>query len=96
MSGESLRFHRRGNLNGTILIQMIVDALIEVQDAEIALAARLPVGAQRCCQVTPSPWNTWMDQDGMTSLHGTATLIEINGADIKVILEDIADNLYNP
>ena len=87
---ESL-LYRRSNFNGTI-DQMIVDALIEVQDAEM-YCRQASVGAQRCCRATPSLEHV-MDQTAIT--YGTATLNEINGADIKVILEDIADNLYNP
>ncbi|MEK7261645.1 MAG: 5'-nucleotidase C-terminal domain-containing protein, partial [Pseudomonadota bacterium] len=88
---ESL-LYRRGNFNGTI-DQMIVDALLEVQDAEIALSPGFRWGTTLLPGDTITMEHV-MDQTAIT--YGTATLNEISGADIKVILEDIADNLYNP
>jgi sulfur-oxidizing protein SoxB len=88
---ESL-LYRRGNLNGTI-DQMIIDGLLEIQDAEIAFSPGFRWGTT----LLPGDVITLehvMDQTAIT--YGTATLNEISGADIKVILEDIADNLYNP
>ena len=88
---ESL-LYRRGNLNGTI-DQMIVDGLMEMQNAEIAFSPGFRWGTT----LLPGDTITFehvMDQTAIT--YGTATLNEISGADIKVILEDIADNLYNP
>ena len=88
---ESL-LYRRGNFNGTF-DQMIVDALIEVQDAEIALSPGFRWGTT----LLPGDAITVehvMDQTAIT--YGAATINELSGADIKVILEDIADNLYNP
>jgi len=88
---ESL-LYRRGNLNGTI-DQMIVDGLLEVQDAEIAFSPGFRWGTTLLPGDTITMEHV-MDQTAIT--YGTATLNEISGADIKVILEDIADNLYNP
>ncbi len=88
---ESL-LYRRGNFNGTI-DQMIVDALIEVQDAEIAFSPGFRWGST----LLPGDTITFehvMDQTAIT--YGAATLNNLTGAQIKEILEDIADNLYNP
>ena len=88
---ESL-LYRRGNFNGTI-DQMIVDALIEVQDAEIAFSPGFRWGTTLLPGDTITMEHV-MDQTAIT--YGTATINELSGANIKVILEDIADNLYNP
>jgi sulfur-oxidizing protein SoxB len=88
---ESL-LYRRGNFNGTI-DQMIVDALLEVQDAEIAFSPGFRWGTT----LLPGDAITMehvMDQTAIT--YGAATLNELTGAQIREILEDIADNLYNP
>ncbi len=88
---ESL-LYRRGNFNGTF-DQLIVEAMLAVQDAEIAFSpgfrwgtTLLPGDAIRMEHL--------MDQTAIT--YATSTLNEISGEQIKVILEDIADNLYNP
>ena len=70
---------RRGNFNGTI-DQMIVDALIEVQDAEIALSPGFRWGTTLLPGDTITVEHV-MDQTAIT--YGAATLNEINGADIK-------------
>jgi sulfur-oxidizing protein SoxB len=88
---ESL-LYRRGNFNGTI-DQMIVDALMEMQNAEIAFSPGFRWGTT----LLPGDAITFehvMDQTAIT--YGTATLNELSGEDIKTILEDIADNLFNP
>ncbi len=88
---ESL-LYRRGNFNGTI-DQMIVDALMEAQDAEIAFSPGFRWGTT----LLPGDAITFehvMDQTAIT--YGTATLNNLSGEDIKTILEDIADNLFNP
>ncbi len=88
---ESL-LYRRGNFNGTI-DQMIVDALMEAQNAEIAFSPGFRWGTT----LLPGDAITFehvMDQTAIT--YGTATLNDLSGEDIKTILEDIADNLFNP
>jgi len=88
---ESL-LYRRGNFNGTI-DQMIVDVLMEAQDAEIAFSPGFRWGTT----LLPGDAITFehvMDQTAIT--YGTATLNNLSGEDIKTILEDIADNLFNP
>jgi len=84
--------YRRGNFNGSF-DQLILDALMAVRDAEIAFSPGFRWGT------TLLPGQTiqrehLMDQTAITYPH--VTLNEISGADIKVILEDVCDNLFNP
>ena len=88
---EGLLF-RRGNFNGS-WDQLILDALLAVQDAEIAFSpgfrwgtTLLPGQAIRREQL--------MDQCAITYPYVSST--ELTGEAIKAILEDIADNLFNP
>lgn len=88
---ESL-LYRRGNFNGTF-DELICQALLEVQDAEIAFSPGFRWGT------TLLPGDTitmerLMDQTAIT--YPIATLNELSGEQIKLIMEDIADNLYHP
>ena len=83
--------YRRGNFNGTF-DQVIVDALIEVQGADIAFSPGFRWGTTLLPGDTITMENL-MDQTGLT--YPIATLNERTGAQIKDILEDIADNLFN-
>jgi sulfur-oxidizing protein SoxB len=88
---ESL-LYRRGNFNGTF-DQLIVDAMLEVQGADIALSPGFRWGTS----LLPGDAITFehlMDQTAIT--YGTSTLADISGEQLKTILEDIADNLYHP
>ncbi len=88
---ESL-LYRRGNFSGTF-DQLILDASLAVQDAEIAFSPGFRWGTT----LLPGEAITMdalMTQTAIT--YATATLSNIDGAQIKVILEDVADNLYNP
>ncbi len=83
---------RRGNFNGS-WDQLILDALMTVQDAEIGFSPGFRWGT------TLLPGETirreqLMDQCAITYPH--ATLTTLSGEAIKSILEDIADNLFNP
>ena len=83
---------RRGNFGGTF-DQLIIDGLLAVQDAEIALSPGFRWGAT----LLPGDTITMEDLMSHTAItYPTATLSYIEGAQLKVILEDIADNLYNP
>ncbi len=84
--------YRRGNFNGSF-DQLIIDALMSVKDAEIAFSPGFRWGT------TLLPGQAiqrehLMDQTAIT--YPNVTLNEISGADIKAILEDVCDNLFNP
>ena len=84
--------YRRGNFNGSF-DQLILDALMAVKDAEIAFSPGFRWGT------TLLPGQAilrehLMDQTAITYPH--VTLNELSGADIKAILEDVCDNLFNP
>ena len=87
---ESL-LYRRGNLSGTF-DQLIIEALLAVQDADIAFSPGFRWGT------TLLPGDTitlehLMDQTAIT--YATATINHLTGEQIKIIMEDIADNLYH-
>jgi sulfur-oxidizing protein SoxB len=84
--------YRRGNFNGT-WDQLIVDAIMAVKGAEIAFSPGFRWGTT----LLPGQAITrelMMDQLAITYPH--TTLTEMSGATIKTILEDVADNLFNP
>ena len=84
--------YRRGNFNGTF-DQLICDAMLAVQDAEIAFSPGFRWGTT----LLPGAAITMDDLMTHTAItYATATLNDLSGEMIKVILEDIADNLYNP
>ena len=84
--------YRRGNFNGTF-DQLILDALMAVKDAEIGFSPGFRWGT------TLLPGQAilrehLMDQTAIT--YPQVTLNEFTGAEIKAILEDVCDNLFNP
>jgi sulfur-oxidizing protein SoxB len=84
--------YRRGNFNGS-WDQLICDALMETQGAEIAFSPGFRWGTS----LLPGDTITrelLMDQLAIT--YPYATLSEMTGATIKTVLEDVADNLFNP
>ena len=83
--------YRRGSFNGTF-DQMILDAMMEVQDAEIAFSPGFRWGTS-LLPGDPITMDRLMDQTAIT--YATSTLNQLTGDQIKVILEDIADNLFN-
>ena len=84
--------YRRGNFNGTF-DQLILDALMEVQGAEIAFSPGFRWGTT-LLPGQPILREHLMDQTAIT--YPQAVLNELGGAAIKAILEDVADNLFNP
>ncbi|VAW77998.1 Sulfur oxidation protein SoxB [hydrothermal vent metagenome] len=83
--------YRRGNFNGTF-DQLICDALMEVQGAEISLSPGFRWGVS----VLPGEAITFdhvMTQTAIT--YPEVTLNNMTGLRIKEILEDVADNLFN-
>jgi len=84
--------YRRGNLNGTF-DDVICDALMEQRDAEIALSPGFRWGAS----LLPGQDITVEDVHNMTSITYPATYrTPMSGELLKTILEDVADNLFNP
>ncbi|WP_430422652.1 thiosulfohydrolase SoxB [Methylibium petroleiphilum] len=84
--------YRRGNFNGS-WDQLLCDALMEVQGAEIAFSPGFRWGTS----LLPGDVITrelMMDQVATT--YSYATVTEMTGETIKTILEDVADNLFNP
>ena len=84
--------YRRGNFNGT-WDDLICDALISERDAEIALSPGVRWGPS----MIPGQDITREDIFGVTSMtYGEAYRTKMSGEFLKVILEDVADNIFNP
>jgi S-sulfosulfanyl-L-cysteine sulfohydrolase len=84
--------YRRGNFNGSF-DQLILDALMAVKDAPIAFSPGFRWGTS----LLPGQSITreaLMNQTAITYPYVTSN--EFTGAQIKEILEDVADNLFNP
>ncbi len=84
--------YRRGNFNGTF-DQLILDALMDVKDAEMAFSPGFRWGTSLLPD-SPILMEHLMDQTATT--YSYTTLTEMTGATIKTIMEDVADNLFNP
>jgi len=84
--------YRRGNFNGTF-DQLICDAMLEVKGAEIAFSPGFRWGTT-ILPGQPVTFEHVMDQTAIT--YPYSTLTDLTGAQIKVILEDVCDNLFNP
>lgn len=83
--------YRRGNFIGTF-DQLICDALIVEQDAEIAFSPGFRWGVS-ILPGQPITFEHVMTHTGLT--YPTVSRNEMTGDRIKVILEDVADNLFN-
>jgi len=84
--------YRRGNFNGTF-DQLIVNGLLKVKDAEIAFSPGFRWGTT----LLPNQLITYEDLMAQTAIsYPATTLNELSGSSIKNILEDVADNLFNP
>ncbi|HEU4842621.1 MAG TPA: thiosulfohydrolase SoxB [Burkholderiaceae bacterium] len=84
--------YRRGNFNGTF-DQLIVDALIDVKGADLAFSPGFRWGTSLLPD-SPILMEHLMDQTATT--YSYSTLTDMTGATIKNIMEDVADNLFNP
>ena len=84
--------YRRGNFNGTF-DQLIVDALMDVKGADMALSPGFRWGTSLLPN-SPILMEQLMDQTATT--YSYSTLTELSGGMIKTIMEDVADNLFNP
>jgi sulfur-oxidizing protein SoxB len=88
---ESL-LYRRGNFNGTF-DDLICQALLAERDAEIALSPGFRWGAT----LLPGAPITAEDVYNQTAItYPNAYRTEMTGAFLKEVLEDVADNLFNP
>jgi sulfur-oxidizing protein SoxB len=84
--------YRRGNFNGS-WDQLLCDALMDVQGAQIAFSPGFRWGTT----LLPGDVITrelLMDQVAITYPYATVT--EMTGETIKTVLEDVGDNLFNP
>ncbi len=88
---ESLLF-RRGNFNGTF-DEVICDALRSHYDAQIALSPGFRWGTS----VLPGQSITFEDVMTQTAMTYPETYLnEMTGEILKLVLEDVADNAFNP
>jgi len=84
--------YRRGTFAGT-LDDLICDALIAERDAQIALSPGFRWGAT----LLTGQSITWEDVYNATAItYPAAYRTLIKGEMLKLILEDVADNLFNP
>ena len=84
--------YRRGNFNGTF-DDLICDALLAERDAEIALSPGFRWGTS----VLPGTEITREDVYNATAItYPAAYRMSMTGARLKEVLEDVADNLFNP
>jgi sulfur-oxidizing protein SoxB len=83
---------RRGNFNGTF-DQVICDALMEVNNAEISLSPGFRWGTS-VLEGQKVTMEHVLDQTCLT--YPETYVRPMTGADLKLILEDVADNIFNP
>ncbi|MGE0347957.1 thiosulfohydrolase SoxB [Hydrogenophaga sp.] len=84
--------YRRGNFNGS-WDQLICDALMQNKGADIAFSPGVRWGTSLLPGDTIT-YEAMMDQMALT--YPATTLNEFSGEQIKTILEDVADNIFNP
>ena len=83
--------YRRGNFNGT-WDQIVCDAMVDVLDAEISLSPGFRWGPS----VLAGGDITFEDVMGQTAMTYPETYVQdMTGETIKLILEDVADNLFH-
>ncbi|MFV1465791.1 MULTISPECIES: thiosulfohydrolase SoxB [unclassified Phaeobacter] len=84
--------YRRGNFNGT-WDDLICDALLTEREADIALSPGVRWGPS----LLPGDDITREDIWNVTSMsYGAAYRNEMTGEFLKVVMEDVADNIFNP
>ncbi|MBN2907027.1 MAG: thiosulfohydrolase SoxB [Rhodobacteraceae bacterium] len=84
--------YRRGNFNGT-WDDLICNALIDEREADIALSPGFRWGPS----LLPGDPITREDLFNATSMtYPAAYRSEMTGETLKIIIEDVADNLFNP
>jgi S-sulfosulfanyl-L-cysteine sulfohydrolase len=88
---ESL-LYRRGNFNGTF-DEVILSALLETQDAQIALSPGFRWGTS----LLPGDVITREALLDLTAItYPQTTVTTMTGATVKAVLEDVCDNLFHP
>ncbi|HZT24247.1 MAG TPA: thiosulfohydrolase SoxB [Pseudolabrys sp.] len=90
VAGELL--YRRGNFNGP-MDQLICDALREELDAELALSPGFRWG-NTMLPGEPISMGDVLSETAIT--YPEVYVAEMTGAQIRAVLEDICDNLFNP
>ena len=84
--------YRRGNFNGTF-DDLICNALLEERDAEISLSPGFRWGAS----LVPGQDITLNDVYNQTAITYPAVYrLKFTGSFLKTVLEDVADNIFNP
>ncbi|MDC1311533.1 thiosulfohydrolase SoxB [Burkholderiales bacterium] len=84
--------YRRGTFNGSF-DEIILDALIDELNADIALSPGFRWGTSLLPNSTIT-MEALLEQTATT--YSYSTLSEMTGETIKLILEDVADNIFNP
>jgi sulfur-oxidizing protein SoxB len=84
--------YRRGNFNGSF-DQLILDALIDELEADVAFSPGFRWGTTLLPQTTIT-MESLLEHTATT--YSYSTLTEMTGDTIKSILEDVADNIFNP
>ncbi len=83
--------YRRGNFNGSF-DQVILDALLETQEAQIALSPGFRWGTS----LLPNSPIRFEDVMNHTATTYSQVYVQLmKGSEIKAVLEDVADNLFN-
>jgi sulfur-oxidizing protein SoxB len=83
---------RRGNFQGTF-DDVFTDAMLEQRDAEIALSPGVRWGAS----LIPGQDITFEDVTNACAMsYPNCYRMEMTGARLKEVLEDVADNIFNP
>jgi sulfur-oxidizing protein SoxB len=91
-TSDDQTLYRRGNFNGT-WDDLICNALIEEREADIALSPGVRWGPS----ILPGQDITREDIWNVTSMsYGEAYKTGMTGEFLHIILEDVADNLFNP
>ena len=83
--------YRRGNFNGT-MDDLLCDAMLEVRDAEIALSPGFRWGAA----VLPGEIRAEDIYNATAMTYPQCYRTTMTGEQLHVILEDVAENLFNP
>jgi S-sulfosulfanyl-L-cysteine sulfohydrolase len=83
--------YRRGNFNGT-MDDLLCDAMLEVRDAEIALSPGFRWGAA----VLPGEILAEDIYNATAMTYPQCYRMTMTGEQLHVVLEDVAENLFNP